>query len=122
MDLTIRKKAQPSASFLRLCLKNETLWVRRDTGPLDLAPGFPKSEKWAKILVTEVKTRRKTDVLSTDRETDYKQHWAGVCGKNPNETKNAAAAADISRRLGRKQGVEMFCHVCCCSSLLCCTF
>lgn len=78
MDLTIRKKAQPSASFLRLCLKNETLWVRRDTGPLDLAPGFPKSEKWAKILVTEVKTRRKTDVLSTDRETDYKQHWAGV--------------------------------------------
>ena len=37
--------------------------------------------------MTEVKTQRKTDVLSTDGETDYKQEGSRG-GKNPNETKN----------------------------------
>ena len=37
--------------------------------------------------MTEVKTERKTDVLSRERETDYKQEGSRG-GKNPNETKN----------------------------------
>ena len=57
---------------------------REETRPLELAgPNFTCSEhfldvKNGRISVTEVKTQRKTDVLSTDRETDHKQEGVAV--------------------------------------------
>ena len=65
---------------------------REETRPLELAgPNFTCSKhfldvKNGGISVTEVKTQRKTDVLSTDRETDHKQEGSRR-GKTPNETK-----------------------------------
>ena len=92
MDLTIRKKAEASASFLHF-LKNETFCVRRDktVGPdqTEHVPGKNfRSEKWKNIFVTEVKRGRgrQTCYQQTERQiTNNREVRSG--GKNPNETK-----------------------------------
>ena len=93
IELTIRKKAEFPALLEKWDIsgeKRQDRWTRLVPDQTSRAAGtfFGYVKNGGKSLnATEVKTRRKTDVLSTDRETDYKQEGGGSGGKNPNETK-----------------------------------
>ena len=67
--------------------KRQDRWSRLVPDQTSLHLNIFFDVKNGRSSVTEVKTQRKTDVLSTDGETDYKQEGSRG-GKNPNETKN----------------------------------
>ena len=90
MELTIRKKAEASASFLHF-LKNETFRARRDKtvgagwSKLHLQRTFFGCEKWKDLCDRSKNTAEDRRVIN--RQRDRSQTRGSRRGKTPNETK-----------------------------------